>query len=52
MCSATWPKEVLKLAEDFLTDYIQVTIGSLDLSANPNITQNVVVCEDYEKPDE
>lgn len=37
------------LAEDFLTDYIQVNIGSLDLCANHNITQIVDVCEDYEK---
>lgn len=37
------------LAEDFLKDYIQVNIGSLDLCANHNITQIVEVCEDYEK---
>lgn len=27
MWSATWPKEVKGLAEDFLTDYIQVCSG-------------------------
>lgn len=37
------------LAEDFLQDYIQVNIGSLDLCANHNITQIVEICEDYEK---
>merc|ERR1712013_130366 len=28
MWSATWPKEVRKLAEDFLVDYAQVNIGT------------------------
>jgi len=37
------------LAEDFLQDYIQVNIGSLDLCANHNITQIIEICEDYEK---
>lgn len=49
MWSATWPKEVQTLAEDFLRDYIQVNIGSLNLSANNNITQNIKVCEESEK---
>ena len=50
MWSATWPKEIVTLARDFLKDYIQVTIGSLDLNASKNITQIVEVCEDYDKP--
>ena len=37
------------LAEDFLQDYIQVNIGSLELCANHNITQIIEICEDYEK---
>ncbi|XP_041773618.1 ATP-dependent RNA helicase dbp2-like [Anopheles merus] len=49
MWSATWPKEVRNLAEEFLADYIQINIGSLNLSANHNILQIVDVCEDYEK---
>ena len=49
MWSATWPKEVKSLAEDFLTDYIQVNIGSLNLSANNNIHQIVDICEEQEK---
>lgn len=49
MWSATWPKEVQALAEDFLTDYIQLNIGSLQLSANHNILQIVDVCQEYEK---
>ena len=49
MWSATWPKEVRALAEDFLRDYIQVNIGSLQLTANHSIMQIVDVCADYEK---
>jgi superfamily II DNA/RNA helicase len=40
---------VRKLAEDFLTNYIQVNIGSLELSANHNILQVVDVCDGREK---
>ncbi|CAB0017000.1 unnamed protein product [Nesidiocoris tenuis] len=49
MWSATWPKEVQNLAEEFLKDYIQVTVGSLKLSANSNINQIVEVCTQSEK---
>lgn len=49
MWSATWPKEVKNLAEEFLNSYIQVNIGSLQLSANHNILQIVDVCEEYQK---
>ncbi|XP_045611450.1 probable ATP-dependent RNA helicase DDX5 isoform X1 [Procambarus clarkii] len=49
MWSATWPKEVRKLAEDFLKDYIQLNVGSLSLSANHNILQIVDVCQEMEK---
>ncbi|XP_012523407.1 ATP-dependent RNA helicase dbp2 [Monomorium pharaonis] len=49
MWSATWPKEVRALAEDFLTDYVHLNIGSLTLSANHNITQIIDVCHEHEK---
>jgi len=50
MWSATWPKEVKQLAHDFLNkDYIQINIGSLDLSANHKILQIVDVCDEYQK---
>ncbi|KAL1861997.1 ATP-dependent RNA helicase dbp2 [Paecilomyces lecythidis] len=51
MWSATWPKEVRQLARDFLNDYIQVNIGSMDLSANHRITQIVEVVSEFEKRD-
>ena len=49
MWSATWPKEVKKLAEDYLHDFIQVNIGSMDLSASHNIVQTIEICQEYEK---
>ncbi|GFS50321.1 probable ATP-dependent RNA helicase DDX17 [Trichonephila inaurata madagascariensis] len=49
MWSATWPKEVRCLAEDFLKDYVQINIGALQLCANHNITQIIDVCEEHEK---
>ncbi|KAL2020374.1 hypothetical protein VTK56DRAFT_8503 [Thermocarpiscus australiensis] len=51
MWSATWPKEVRALAADFLTDFIQVNIGSMDLAANHRITQIVEVVNESEKRD-
>ncbi|KAM9990305.1 hypothetical protein ACTFIY_006339 [Dictyostelium cf. discoideum] len=49
MFSATWPKEVQALAHDFLTDHIQVHIGSTEITANHNVRQIVDVCQDFEK---
>jgi len=50
MWSATWPKEVQQLANDFLSkDFVQINIGALDLHANHNILQIVDVCEEYQK---
>jgi len=45
MYSATWPKEVRELANDFHKDYVFVNVGSLDLAANHNITQIIEVEE-------
>jgi ATP-dependent RNA helicase DDX5/DBP2 len=41
MWSATRPHEVQQLACDFLKNYYQVTVGSLDLAANKDIKQLV-----------
>ncbi|XP_018328219.1 ATP-dependent RNA helicase p62 [Agrilus planipennis] len=49
MWSATWPKEVKKLASDFLSNYIHINVGSMQLSANHNIVQIVDVCQEQEK---
>ncbi|KAI8093233.1 P-loop containing nucleoside triphosphate hydrolase protein [Halteromyces radiatus] len=49
MWSATWPKSVQQLAESYLKSYIQVTVGSLSLSASQNVTQTVEVCDETQK---
>ena len=49
MFSATWPKEVQRLASDFMTDCSHITLGSATLNANQNIHQIVDVCEEHEK---
>lgn len=49
MWSATWPKEVQNLARDYLDEYYQVNVGSLDLSGNKNITQIIEVVSDQDK---
>ncbi|VDK34161.1 unnamed protein product [Anisakis simplex] len=49
MFSATWPKEVRKLAADFQTDAASLTVGSLELAANHNITQVIEVMEESNK---
>ncbi|VEN43983.1 unnamed protein product [Callosobruchus maculatus] len=49
MWSATWPKEVRKLAADFMSNPIQINVGSVHLSANHNILQIVDICQESEK---
>lgn len=49
MWSATWPREVQSLASEFLKDYLQINVGSLQLAANHNILQIIDVCMEYEK---
>ena len=49
MWSATWPKDVKTLAQEFLRDYVQIYVGSIELSANHNISQNIDFCEESEK---
>ncbi|XP_065343217.1 uncharacterized protein LOC135941536 isoform X1 [Cloeon dipterum] len=49
MWSATWPKEVQALAEDFLKNYVHLNVGSLSPAANHNIRQIVDVCQEHEK---
>lgn len=52
MWSATWPREVCNLAQDFLgNDFTQLTVGSTELCANHNIKQIIKLCEENEKFD-
>merc|ERR1719446_1267828 len=48
--SATWPREIQKLAHDFLKDPIQVNVGDVNsLNANKDIKQHIVMCNETEK---
>ncbi|XP_037033601.1 ATP-dependent RNA helicase p62-like isoform X3 [Bradysia coprophila] len=49
MWSATWPKDVRILAEDFLGSFTQINVGSMELCANHNIKQVVQVCDEAKK---
>ncbi|KAK0410995.1 hypothetical protein QR680_005421 [Steinernema hermaphroditum] len=49
MFSATWPKEVRALAADFQNDAAFLNVGSMELSANHNITQKVEILDENEK---
>lgn len=49
MWSATWPKEVEALAKDYLKEFIQVNIGSMELSASHTIKQIVEVVMPHDK---
>ncbi|KAL1318897.1 hypothetical protein AAHE18_15G237600 [Arachis hypogaea] len=50
MYTATWPKEVRKIAADLLVNPVQVNIGNVDeLVANKSITQHVEVLIYMEK---
>ena len=49
MWSATWPKSVQSLARDFLKEYIQVVIGGQGLTASKNVSQTVMIVDEYDK---
>jgi superfamily II DNA/RNA helicase len=51
MWSATWPKEILKLAEEFLKNYIQMKLGKQEngLAVNKRIEQKFIFCEERDK---
>nr|GLL18630.1 ATP-dependent RNA helicase-like protein DB10 isoform X1 [Ipomoea trifida] len=50
MYTATWPKDVRKIAADLLVNPVQVNIGNVDeLVANKSITQYVEVLQSMEK---
>lgn len=52
MWSATWPKEVQRLAYELCRESpVHINVGSGELKANHNIKQYVEVCSDHEKHD-
>ena len=48
MFSATFPKQIQRMAMDFLNDYVFVTVGRVG-SASENITQKLEYVEDRDK---
>ena len=47
MFSATWPKEIQAMAASFQKDFIRINVGSTELLANPDVTQDFIhVSED------
>lgn len=52
MWSATWPKEVQDLAHDFLTNPIQVNVGSLGLQVTNHVKQVIKCIREEQKHDE
>ncbi|XP_031562414.1 ATP-dependent RNA helicase DED1-like [Actinia tenebrosa] len=50
MFSATFPEEIQTLAQDFLNDYLFLTVGRVG-SATTDIEQNIVEVSEFEKRD-
>ncbi|GAA6048846.1 hypothetical protein JCM3770_003649 [Rhodotorula araucariae] len=49
MFSATWPVSVRKLASDFMTAPLRITVGSDSLQANARVEQVAIVVDDQRK---
>lgn len=49
MTSATWPKGVQRMADQYMTNPVRVFVGSLDLNACHNVTQLVEVLDPEDK---
>ena len=49
MFSATWPRPIQRLANDFLVSPVQVTIGLADLNAARTIEQRIEIVSDHMK---
>ncbi|XP_053395068.1 probable ATP-dependent RNA helicase DDX43 [Mercenaria mercenaria] len=49
MTSATWPVDVQRIGERYLTNPIQVFVGSLDLAAVHSVTQRVEIVAEEDK---
>lgn len=50
--TATWPKEVQRLARDFVRDPVRITVGDAGkLNANKSIKQNISIVDERDKSD-
>lgn len=48
--SATWPKEIESLTNEICDKTLaKIKVGSDDITINKDITQEVIVCGDYDK---
>eukprot|EP00457_Paulinella_chromatophora_P003942 gb/GEZN01003952.1/.p1 GENE.gb/GEZN01003952.1/~~gb/GEZN01003952.1/.p1 ORF type:complete len:454 (+),score=58.44 gb/GEZN01003952.1/:29-1390(+) len=47
--TATWPEEIRSLAAAFTSKPVHINVGSLELSANPNVKQDVRIMKSSEK---
>ncbi|RNC30996.1 ATP-dependent DEAD/H RNA helicase, partial [Trypanosoma cruzi] len=52
MFSATWPKEIQRLAAEFQKDWIRINVGSTELLANKDVTQHFILTQEHAKMDE
>ncbi|GAA96291.1 uncharacterized protein L969DRAFT_91738 [Mixia osmundae IAM 14324] len=52
MFSATWPTSVRRLAADFMSDPIRITVGSDELTASTSVEQTVKVLADSRMKDD
>jgi ATP-dependent RNA helicase DDX5/DBP2 len=49
MWSATWPKKIQSLANEFLNDPIRIRIGQEELAVNKNVEQRFELCDPYDR---
>jgi superfamily II DNA/RNA helicase len=49
MFSATWPQEIQDMASQFQRDFIRINIGSMELTANTDVTQHFIFCSEHGK---
>lgn len=49
MTSATWPAGVRRLAQSYMSNPIQVCVGSLDLAATHTVEQTIEIIEEDDK---
>ncbi|KPI88577.1 putative DEAD box RNA helicase [Leptomonas seymouri] len=51
MFSATWPREIQNLAASFQKKWIRINVGSMELLANKDVTQNFILTTEAGKQD-
>ncbi|SCU70423.1 ATP-dependent DEAD/H RNA helicase HEL64, putative [Trypanosoma equiperdum] len=52
MFSATWPREIQRLAAEFQKQWIRISVGSTELQANKDVTQRFILTQEFAKQDE